>query len=206
MCNCLLLQKDGGQLALYNAACCKMPGATSADLEQAVGYSAGEPALMVAPLAGRLLVFDSRLEHEVLPAYRHRFSVTAFFYRAKPGKAQYPDPTSADENRAGVGDQSASVLCGQTSLPTALDTQQGPSLSTAVSGLSSSSLPRIFVSIAAFRDEECQWTLRDLFLKAKHPQRVFVGVVWQIDPVADQSFVRVAGGDRTAPYLQQVSE
>jgi hypothetical protein len=65
-------------------------------------------------------------------------------------------------------------------------------------------MPRIFVSIASFRDAECQWTLRDLFVKSAHPERVFVGVVWQIDPVADAGYVRMAGGNRTAQYLPQV--
>lgn len=39
---------------------------------------------------------------------------------------------------------------------------------------------RIYVSIAAYRDPECQWTMRDLFKQATHPERVFVGVVWQV--------------------------
>ena len=40
-------------------------------------------------------------------------------------------------------------------------------------------LPRIFVSIASYRDTECQWTVKDLFDKATHPERVFVGICWQ---------------------------
>ena len=39
--------------------------------------------------------------------------------------------------------------------------------------------PRIFVSIASYRDTECQWTVKDLFEKATHPERVFVGICWQ---------------------------
>jgi hypothetical protein len=39
--------------------------------------------------------------------------------------------------------------------------------------------PRIFVNIASYRDTECQWTLRDLFAKAAHPERIFVGICWQ---------------------------
>jgi hypothetical protein len=65
-------------------------------------------------------------------------------------------------------------------------------------------MPRIFVYIASFRDAECQWTLRDLFVKAAHPERVSVGVMWQIDPVADADYVRMAGGNRTVQYLPQV--
>lgn len=43
-------------------------------------------------------------------------------------------------------------------------------------------LPRIFVRVACYRDEECNATLRDLFRKAEHPSRVFVGVCWQYLP------------------------
>ncbi len=39
--------------------------------------------------------------------------------------------------------------------------------------------PRILVSIASYRDTECQWTIRDLFEKASEPARVSVGVCWQ---------------------------
>eukprot|EP00759_Apiculatamorpha_spiralis_P047970 PhF_6_TR43385/c1_g1_i6/m.66583 len=39
----------------------------------------------------------------------------------------------------------------------------------------------IFVNIASFRDEECPPTLRDMFLKARAPWRVFVGILQQND-------------------------
>ena len=44
---------------------------------------------------------------------------------------------------------------------------------------------RIFVIIPSYRDRECQWTIRDMFAKAAHPERVTVGVVWQYDPAVD---------------------
>lgn len=47
-------------------------------------------------------------------------------------------------------------------------------------------LPRIFVQIASFRDTECQWTVKDMFEKAAHPERVFVGICWQYDPELDK--------------------
>ncbi len=46
---------------------------------------------------------------------------------------------------------------------------------------------RIFVAIASYRDPECQWTLKDLFESATHPQRILVGICWQFDPESDQS-------------------
>lgn len=45
--------------------------------------------------------------------------------------------------------------------------------------------PRIFVSLAAYRDAECQRTLDDLFAKAAHPERVVVGLCWQTIPETD---------------------
>ncbi len=62
----MVLQGDGGQLALYNTQ-------HSGPL-QGRGYSAGEPATLVAPLAGRLLLFESRLDHEVLPSHGRRWA------------------------------------------------------------------------------------------------------------------------------------
>jgi hypothetical protein len=46
--------------------------------------------------------------------------------------------------------------------------------------------PRIFVSIAAYRDPECQHTVKDLFENAKHPERIFAGIVWQGDKERDR--------------------
>jgi len=39
--------------------------------------------------------------------------------------------------------------------------------------------PRIFVNIASYRDPDCQWTVKDMFEKAAHPERVFAGICWQ---------------------------
>ncbi|GIL69568.1 hypothetical protein Vretifemale_495 [Volvox reticuliferus] len=65
---------------------------------------------------------------------------------------------------------------------------------------------RIFVSMAAYRDPEGPWTLHSLFSKADHPERVRVGVVWQIDPVKEATFVGVAGALRHPEWLRQVSQ
>ncbi|MDB5850053.1 MAG: hypothetical protein JWP29_3805 [Rhodoferax sp.] len=48
-------------------------------------------------------------------------------------------------------------------------------------------LPRIFVHIPSYRDHECQWTVKDLFEKAEHPERVFVGICWQTFAPEDQA-------------------
>lgn len=48
-----------------------------------------------------------------------------------------------------------------------------------------SSEKTIFVLIASYRDPECQHTVRDLFEKAAHADRIHVGICWQYDPDED---------------------
>ena len=62
--------------------------------------------------------------------------------------------------------------------------------------------PRIFVSIASYRDTECQWTVKDLFAKARHPERVFVGICWQFIAAEDADCFEV----RTRPEQCRVIE
>ena len=258
------MQVDGGQLALYNAAYSThdpsthsaRPGAAAGGISSTAGsdappppgHLAGEPALLVAPTGGRLLVFDSRLPHEVLPAHRTRLSITAWFYRSKDGSSSTPvtaveDSTNCTAVLGAVAGAAVHTAAGHSeptppsSPAAAVRAPPGPPATrphvavaacTAAASANIAALPagsaatgsaaagsgaaarlgclqpRVFVSIAAFRDEECQWTLRDLFIKAAHPERVFVGVVWQIEPAADAGFARMAGGSKTAQYLSQV--
>ncbi|MGE3714633.1 MAG: GlcNAc-transferase family protein, partial [Alphaproteobacteria bacterium] len=51
--------------------------------------------------------------------------------------------------------------------------------------------PKIFVQIASYRDRECQYTIQDLFEKAKNPDRLNVGVCWQYDPDEDADCFQV---------------
>jgi glycosyltransferase involved in cell wall biosynthesis len=44
----------------------------------------------------------------------------------------------------------------------------------------------IFVQIASYRDPECRRTVADLFRKARHPERIFVGICNQIDADNDK--------------------
>ncbi len=50
----------------------------------------------------------------------------------------------------------------------------------------SAAAPRIFVNIASYRDPECQWTVKDLFDRALHPELVTVGICWQFDHELDK--------------------
>ena len=67
----------------------------------------------------------------------------------------------------------------------------------------------IFVNIASYRDRECQWTVKDLFDKAKYPDRITVGICWQFDEQADQDCFQIATREnqvRVIPFRWQESE
>lgn len=49
----------------------------------------------------------------------------------------------------------------------------------------SGTLPRIFVSMASYRDPEAPPTLADMYAKARHPERIVCGVLWQLVPGDD---------------------
>jgi hypothetical protein len=53
-----------------------------------------------------------------------------------------------------------------------------------------SAVGAIYVSIACYRDSECQWTLKDLFEKARQPSLVHVGICWQVDREEDRDCFR----------------
>ncbi len=53
----------------------------------------------------------------------------------------------------------------------------------AVGGESASA--RIFVAIRSYRDPQTQWTIQNLFATAAKPERISVGVCWQVEPSED---------------------
>jgi hypothetical protein len=203
------------------------------------GLEGGEPATVVAPLGGRLLLFDSRLAHEVLPAQRHRqaaaggwreeagscagsgaggasnawlrvhacrYAITAWFSRQQPGDlTPTPQPQPQPQPPAQQGFTDPSAIASASLCPAPQPHAQPPAASPAVAAAAAAGpepgpapepRQRIFVSVASFRDPETQWTLHSLFSMAAHPERVFVGVVWQVgvrEGVVWQVGVREAG-------------
>ena len=248
------MQEHGGQLALYNSA-------YQGPLLGA-GYLSGEPAVVVAPLGGRLLMFDSHLDHEVLPAHHQRLSITAWFYDNNSSSsggggeggggrqgggggvaagaggggalgAESQQAAIAVEEAAAVevagttvgrqpeGRGEPEVLPGQESatgtepqaavkVPSASSTIPPPAAvarsASVIPSVLHASRPRIFVMIASFRDPETQWTLRDVFKQAAAPERVTVGVVWQVDKEQDAGLTRVAGTKALGDVSKQVRD
>lgn len=91
-------------------------------------------------------------------------------------------------------------------MPRGLHQCSQPASSAASVGAAAVAGAAVFVSVVAYRDPECRWTLRELFLKASNPSRVFVGVVWQVDAEQDADIISMAGGDRTKQFARQVRE
>jgi [Skp1-protein]-hydroxyproline N-acetylglucosaminyltransferase len=129
-------RSDGGQLAVYH-------GVPHSSLD---GEIKDEPYVSILPVSGRLVLFDSMIEHEVIPSLKDRWALTCWFY--KPPLA--PAPPMSSET--------------------------------------------IFVSIAAYRDEETRWMIHDLYQKASQPDRVTVGIVWQVDLEKDAELMKPVGG------------
>src|SRR5579871_6564801 len=60
----------------------------------------------------------------------------------------------------------------------------------------------IFVQIPSYRDTECQWTVKDLFEKAKKPERINVGICWQYDPDTDQDCFQLSVEPARASHVR----
>jgi hypothetical protein len=233
------------------------------------GLDEGHPGTSIAPVGGRLVVMDSRLLHEVLPAHAERYALTVWFARGDPaaaasraaamaeavaGSATAPAQAAAagavpaeGAVPAAAGAIAALNVQSQDSgsmevTPTpeqgavlrghnAATSQQGQrqqeqeqqqgqqqrqrqqgqqqeqqqeqqqGQQRPLNGAAISAPGCIYVSVAAYRDSETQWTLADLFAKAAHPELLRVGVVWQLELPADAAMLRLAGEQR---WLSQV--
>ncbi|KAL1515453.1 hypothetical protein AB1Y20_002078 [Prymnesium parvum] len=150
----------------------------------------------VAPHAGRLVLFDSHMEHEVLSTAVDRWALTAWLQLAHPGReaasasvvaapaapltSNGPTPSAnmTDEHRCATAP--AAVLDSALHVPPPV-TSASAEPSADGCEASAADSPTIFVSIASYRDPEAPHTLRDLFERAELPARVFVGVCFQCD-------------------------
>lgn len=166
----------------------------------------GHPATVVPPVGGRLVVMDSRLLHEVLPAEAERFAIAVWFSRAPPaaagatGEGGDPQPVqlevaapapappmidSAEGAPAGSGAHQPPV-CSTARPPAAAGAEVAaagaapPAAAQPLDGSRITAPGCIFVSVPAYRDSETQWTLADLFAKAAHPERASLAALgWQ---------------------------
>ena len=140
------------------------------------GLDEGHPATVVPPIGGRLVVMDSRLLHEVLPADAERYAIAVWFSKTPPGGAG-----AAGEQEAAAPAPAPRAVGSAAGAAAESSAQQAPAAAPAVVALPAAVQPLdgscitapgcIFVSVPAYRDSETQWTLADLFAKAEHPER-----------------------------------
>ncbi len=164
----------------------------------------------VAPLLDRVVVFRSDVvEHEVLATHGPRYALTCWFY----GRPTHTTPLPSLPAPSPLAALALSMACAAAATPaptpTKKETLPSPAPLVACSpprartrGASSSAPPldveasssgssqeeetaTIFVSVASYRDSECQHTLQNLFKTAMRSERIFVGVVWQASEEED---------------------
>jgi hypothetical protein len=124
----------------------------------------------VVPCRNRMVVFRSdSVEHQVMPSlWRPRRAITIWLYGTLKGQ----DQNRRVEKNA-LEELDDTIKTGSPGPPPLCVSSQG------ISQLDQAS---IFVSIAAYRDSETGPTIRHLMATARHPDRVFVGLVLQVAP------------------------
>lgn len=142
----------------------------------------------VVPCRNRMVVFRSdSVEHQVMPSLRRpRRAITVWLYGTVKGQ---------DENRRAENNVLEKIHDIKTG------SAGPPPLCVSSPGVSQHDQASIFVSIAAYRDSETGPTIRYLMATARHPDRVFVGLVLQValNDAYDQQEV-VAKLPTTAPW------
>ncbi|CAN0082941.1 unnamed protein product [Discosporangium mesarthrocarpum] len=143
----------------------------------------------VDPLLDRLVLFRSdHVYHEVLPVYAPRLAVTMWFHGRQAPLTQLPGSPPATSASSGLRSPISLIATEDTRgkvrpLPI-------PAEEDAVSSRYAKE-GTIFVSIVSYRDPETTPTVTDLFERASNPDRVSVGIVWQLEEdEQDQEMLR----------------
>jgi len=138
----------------------------------------------VAPVGDRVLLFRSDVvPHEVRPIRkRPRYALTCWFYGIGPARMPRICRMMTTGSNSIV---SVTKIDGRPPPPLPLCDRAG------------CGRERIFVSIASYRDSQCQPTLLNMFDNAEKPGRVFAGVVWQIDSREDSACFSMSESLRT---------
>jgi [Skp1-protein]-hydroxyproline N-acetylglucosaminyltransferase len=123
----------------------------------------------VVPCRNRMVVFRSdSVEHQVMPSLRRpRRAITIWLYGKLKGQDESP---RVEKNTLNAFHDIKTGSAGP------------PPLCVSSPGVSHQDQASIFVSIAAYRDSETGPTIRHLMATARHPDRVFVGLVLQVAP------------------------
>ena len=177
---------DGGALRVY-APGPPLPsnddGEEAADIRSSYYYDA-------VPYSDRLVVFRSDLiEHEVIPSLRRdRIAITVWLY----GRSTVTDGGGgggAEHSRDSGGAITAMKEEGSSKRSVRATPRNPPPplpISEALTKQNETA-PCIFVSIPSYRDPETNRTIHFSVETARYPERVYVGVVWQIDTSSENA-------------------
>lgn len=148
-----------------------------------------DKAYDIPPLSNRMVVFRSdHVEHQVLPSLRReRVAITVWLYGRPKSKI------TAENNCLQLDSPGHGLTCNKSNLPPPLPLPK----SNAHDG------ETIFVAIPSYRDSETWPTIQSLLQAARRPERVFIGVVWQIDTLSPEE-VRFFTDGRE--YLQTIKQ
>ena len=137
----------------------------------------------VTPFSDRMVIFRSdHVEHEVMPSLRReRVALTIWLY-GRP-KAQN---TSVQYNELPRDSVEDGIIYDLSNLPPPL-----PLPSTTLLDEHET----IFVAIPSYRDSETWPTIYSLLQTAKYPERVYIGVVWQVDTLSIEEVELFTRGD-----------
>ena len=189
---------DGGALRMFSPKSNGDNGGT----QNATTKEDAQYYFDATPYADRLVVFCSDvIEHQVMPSLRRdRIAVTVWLYGrvvhqgpAVEAKASLP-PNNIDLASQKLGtDGDGKCSSSRSSLPPALPLSSG----------SVTEDKSIYVAIPSYRDEETWPTIKSLVETARHPQRVYIGVVFQVDTLSQDEVQRYTTASGSGISLEQ---
>lgn len=178
-------QLDGGALRMFS------PQQKGASKEANIGTH-----FDVTPHSGRFVVFRSDvMEHEVMPSRRReRIAITVWMYgrRVINGNDELVQSIGM---REGEKSDSGGALISETVLP--------PPLPIAESVTQQQREATIFVAIPSYRDIETFPTIKSLIETSTIPQRIYIGVVFQVDTSSNEEIEQFTSGNDYASFFKK---
>lgn len=176
-------QLDGGALRMF------LRQQNSASKEASI-----DSYFDVTPHSGRFVVFRSDvMEHEVMPSKRReRIAITVWMYGRRVIKG-CDKPVELIGKESAKSHSGGAISISSTVLP--------PPLPIAESVTQQQREATIFVAIPSYRDIETFPTIKSLIETTASPQRIYIGVVFQVDTSSHEEMEQFTSGNDYASYF-----
>lgn len=184
---------DGGALRMFN------PSSSSANDNI---FKKNDEYFDVTPHSGRLVVFRSDIiEHEVRPSNRReRIAITVWLYGRRRRKVDHhPWKEGKEEDAICSRDEAALLQILNNVLPPPLP--MIPDESDEKQQQQQMKESTIFVAIPSYRDIEIFPTIQSLIETSAFPQRIYIGVVFQVDTTNANEVEQFTSGKEYTTYL-----